>query len=160
MDSRTLLSKNLIKVMWVPHESNFLWKMKDESPIDIGNPIYQQVYNDLNLEDWGKHYGVLYKTWIENDVTDLFELTNEVNTSLLLKIRKWNLKPNPEVIIFHWFDLDRSTTSENKSWTQSPLSGDELINLGEDFHYLNRLVSLKDFLVFPDINPKGIYESN
>ena len=55
----------------------------------------------------------------------------------------------PDSIVFYWYDKDRTYDSENSSWTKSPISGDTLVDLDNNYHYLNRLVSLKDYLVFP-----------
>lgn len=144
-----LKNKKLLKIMWLPGEESFIWEMKDETQVGLYSDIQSLVQKHINMQEWSKAYESLYKKWLNEDVMEIYNLNNNVNARMLSEIKQFNEMHKCDYLIFYWFDEDRTNSEKAFSRTVSPLSLDKLIDLGERYHYLNRLISLKDYLVLP-----------
>jgi hypothetical protein len=142
-----LKGKQLLKIMWVPGAESLLWNMKDESQLSSQSAIYKLVEGNSEIVSWASRFDQLYEQWLEGDNDVIYDVKHEVNREILSILRTLNTSLS-ELAIFYWFDVDR-TDNDDFVWTESPFSGKPLLDLGPDYHFLNRLVSLEDYVVFP-----------
>lgn len=143
-----LENKELVKIMWIPGTKKVLWNMKNEKQYLDNKLFYVFLNSQLNLNVWVQEYTKLYRSWLENDDVSIFDLNHKINFNMIKSIKKFNMLSSA-VILFYWFDVERSSQPEFQ-WEKCPKSQSQLISLGDEFHYLNRFVS-KDYLVLPDM---------
>ncbi len=138
--------------MWLPEIDEIIWKLDNETmPI---RPVKEFIFNSLNknidINEWHKKYANLYSDYLNNDAQDIYDVTNEINYSIIKAIKKTNnLLRKSNIILFYWFDVDR-VSKENWRWISDPLNGKDLLKLDGSFHEVNRKVSLDNYMVFPD----------
>lgn len=142
------LKNKLFKIMWVPETEEVIWDMKTEEPISINHIIYNKVIKHLDLTNWISFYKILYSDWLDEDKNDIYNISHEINQMVINTLEKINQSLD-DMKIYYWFDIDR-TEEENYQWKICPLTNQNLKYLGKDYHYLNRFISPKKFIVFPE----------
>lgn len=142
-----LEGKRLLKLMWLPEPKSMIWDMKDESPVGESSISVVLDSKGAEIASWAQRFEVLYRRWLADQSSEVFDVDHNVNEQALSIVRNLNAR-NSRFAFFYWFDVDRST-NENFLWTTSPLSGIDLIDLGPKYHPKNRLVSLSDSIVVP-----------
>ena len=110
---------------------------------------YKEVNSVFNLEDWSNEFKLIYSAWLEEDKGELYNITNTFYKKTLQNLEQIN-KNAKDYQLYLWFDVDR-TLDENFVWETCPLTQTQLVRLPEGYHYLNRLISKKKFLVLPDM---------
>lgn len=143
------IREQLLKIMWLPGEKSKVWDMKTEEAIDINSMAYTTLTNFIDIDNWAQEYGVLYEQWLNDDYMEVFNLKNETFNKLLKALKKINTRKSNKFLYFLWYDKDRTFNNDDFVWDTSPISGDKLTDLGTQYHFLNRLVSFKDHIVFP-----------
>jgi len=146
-----LRNKELYKLMWLPVKSEILWRMKDET---LALPHARQLilscinqYFDIN--DWYENYSKSYHDWLNNDNPTIFDLKNKLNWEVVLSLKRVNkLLARQDILLFYWFDIDRSKY-DNWKWSKDPITNKPLSELDLSFHELNKKVSEDNYIVFP-----------
>lgn len=146
-----LRNRNLVKIMWLPGDPKVVWDMKSELQIPASDPVYNLFNQYMDLNRWSLEYEHLYHKWLEGASRDIYNLSHQLNLSILRAIGKVNSHQGSESnrIIFYWYDKDRTLEKTFTPWKRDPILGGPLLDLGENYHYLNRLISLDSFLVLP-----------
>lgn len=141
-------NKDFYCVMWLPDTSEIIWDMKNKTQMSSDFYLYHALNQYIDLEKWIKKYAELYKDWLEADAQEIYNLQNPSIEKMLSSIQKVNANLPQNTKLFYWFDVDR-TENEDFIWENSPIDHAQLVNLGEDFYYLNHFVDLKNYLTFP-----------
>jgi len=141
--------KELYKILWLPGETSVIYRMKDDAAVDVTSAVFNTLQIYIDLEKWKRDYSEAYHQWLENDVNDIYDLNNIINKRVLDAIKKHNDLPSNTHLFFFWFDVDRTFEKEGFQWSESPISGHPLIELGKEYHFSSRLISIEDGLVFP-----------
>jgi len=147
-----LKNKTLYKVMWLPEIDQIIWRMDKEAPAsaDVQTLIINNLAKYIDLQQWHSSYSQLYNRWLQDESTEIYNITSEINSRMVAAVKKANESlVKEEMLIFYWFDKDR-TEDDDWIWMNDPIDGAPLIALDKNFHHLNRKVSLKSYLVFPE----------
>ena len=143
-----LKNKDFYCVMWLPDNAEIIWEMKNKTQMSSDFYLYHALNEYIDLEKWIKKYTELYKDWLEADVQEIYNLQNPSIQKMLYAIQKVNTNLPQNTKLFYWYDVDR-TENEDFIWENSPVDSKQLVNLGENFSYLNRLIDTKNYLVLP-----------
>jgi hypothetical protein len=148
------LKNKLLKLMWVPETKEIIWDMQTEEPVPADNGIYKEVNSVFNLEKWSNEFKTIYSAWLDEDNEELYDITNAFYKKTLehLEIVNKNAKVYQ---LYLWFDVDR-TLNESFLWKNCPLTQTPLVRLPENYHYLNRFISRRKFLVLPDMQTVAV----
>ena len=140
-------NKQLLKIMWLPEAASMIWDMKHESEISLGAIQDETANVYAEISSWAGRYEQFYKRWLEDETDVIYDIDHEINREILSIVKGLNATSN-KYIFFYWFDVDR-TNDDKFRWVTSPRSREVLFDLGPDFHFLNRLISVEDYMVFP-----------
>jgi len=143
------------ELMWLPKTKNCIWEAKTKKALAQnqtveGVNLYALLKQEIDWAKWRKNYARLYKNWLENDQTAIFDLENPVVRQMFSAIQGINKILPPNLHFCYWYDIDR-TENEDFVWEKSPISSSPLIDLGEDYFYQNRLWDKENHLLLPKI---------
>ena len=143
-----LINKKLFKVMSLLSQPEIIWDMKTECEVPKTEISYKELGKFINIEEWIVEYYSLYKQWLHDDCGYIYDISSAINQKMIKAVVEYNnLNENK---LFYWFDVDRSI-NEAFEWKFCPISNTELIELGNEFHPNNRMISSVYPLVFPQI---------
>ena len=135
------------KVMFVPNEDTVLWEVFAENPLQLGCKNYCILNSYIDIEDWKEKYRIKFNEWLNEDDLDIFDINHSVNLEMINALIQVNRHLSGD-FIYYWFDIDR-TYNEHYRWTNCPISGEKLIDLGTEYPFLNRLISPFFPLILP-----------
>ena len=139
-------SEQLYKIMWAAEGDNIIWNMRKESHDNTCLQIAQLLNCYINLSSWAKSYESLYRRWLNNNNTAIYDINSSINKEMIEANLEFN-RHHP-FNLYYWFDVDRSVY-EDYQWVLSPISGEKLKRLPPPFNQNNRLISQRDMLAFP-----------
>ena len=141
-----LINKKMFKIMSVLSQYEIIWDMKTECEIPRTENLYNGLEKFINIEEWVREYYSFYKKWLYEDAICIYDISSSINQMMINAIIAYNDSNGNKLL--YWFDVDRDIDEQFK-WKLCPLSGTELIQLGDDYHPNNRLISSVYPLVFP-----------
>ncbi|NIG53543.1 hypothetical protein [Chitinophaga sp. Cy-1792] len=141
-------NKQIYTLMWLPAEDEIIFRAKDESPVAANDSLYSHLKKHIHLHQWKVRYTAAYRQWLDNDNNAIYDISNEINKSMIAALIKLNEDLETKAVFF-WFDIDRSVTDEF-TWKCCPVSGKKLITLGKEYTKKNAFVSPDYPLIFPD----------
>lgn len=142
-----LRNKDLIKIMWLPDQKEFLFQMRNETPLPIEASLYSLVAQYIDIAKWQEKYRKKYDDWLNKDDDSIYDINNEINMTIIFGLKRIN-KVMKNEMIFYWFDVDR-TFNDHFLWEYCPISNKKLMSLGKEFPKINSLISPDFPLVFP-----------
>ena len=137
--------------MWLPDTTHTIWEMKTEKEAEpaLQNYFASLINQCIDLNNWLADYSKHYQKWLNDDAQTIFNPESPLLKEMLEAIEQVNRKTDADKHLLYWYDIDR-TINENYSWTNCPITGSKLKNLGKTYFYTNRLISEKAGLVLPD----------
>lgn len=140
-------------LLWLPKAKNIIWDAKNKKALAQnvlceGFDLAGMLREEIDLGKWRKKYAQLYRKWLENDNKAIFDFEQAILKDILSAIRCVNEKLPPDLHFCYWYDLDRSE-NEDFVWTHSPISGDPLTDLGDDFFRESRMWDKNNGLLLP-----------
>ena len=133
--------------MWLPDESFPLFDMQTGEVCSLSKEDVAFIHQHVPLDTWIQSFAQEYAKWLNDENNQLHDVQSQLNAKMIRSIEEAN-KLSDSLIIYYWFDIDR-TYVEDFHWQYCPISGNPLIDLGENYHSLNRLVSPDFPIVFP-----------
>lgn len=136
-----------LKLMWLPDESFPLFDMQTNEVCSLSREEQSFIREQLSLDAWIHSFTLEYAKWLNDENNKVHDIHSELHASMIRNIEKTNKLAN-SLIIYYWFDIDR-TNVDDFHWQNYPISGKALIDLGETYHSLNRLISPDFPITFP-----------
>ncbi|HEY8956610.1 hypothetical protein [Chitinophaga sp.] len=140
-------NNEIFKIVYLPQESEIIFNAKYETPVSLHSDLYSKLLTHIDINEWKCLYEKAYRDWL-NDVSDaVCNIHDPVNMLMIAALIQLN-ETLPDRRLYYWFDVDR-TYNEGFTWKYCPISGKELILLGDGYPKKNYFISPEYPLVFP-----------
>lgn len=136
-----------LKLMWLPDASFPLFDMQTNEVPSLSKEEQSFIREQLSLDTWVQSFTQEYAKWLNDEDNQVHDIHSELNAMMIRNIEEAN-KLSDAFIIYYWFDIDRYYV-DDFHWQYCPISGNPLIDLGENYHSLNRLISPDFHITFP-----------
>ncbi len=138
--------------IWMGNPTSLVIKCKPDEghAVTDRKRIMEVLRQYIDVDSWFLDFSETYRAWMEEDDMEIYNINAPINASMIAAIVRANKKLATEgLMLFYWFDRDRTGVEDDWEWTTDPIDGNPLTDLGPEFYDKCRLVCEKHFLVFP-----------
>ncbi len=140
-------NNEIFKIVWLPQQDEIIFNAKYETPVSLHSDLYSKLATYIDIGEWKYLYEKAYRNWLDDISDAVYNIHDQVNRSMIVALIQLN-ETLPGRRLCYWFDIDR-THNEGFTWKCCPISGKELILLGDGYSRKNSFISPEYPLVFP-----------